>query len=426
VSASPFRRPTPIDVAFFHLQGGLLRRRLAGVESVLRLELAGVALLLGGYVFLQVRPVLEDLATRFGAWGVALGLEAAGLGLAALGAWLVAARHRRRLRAPEGPTWMALPIEAKNVASHLAWESKLEILWVALPALAIAAAATGLLAVPWHLLLAAGMAGFLLMAADLGAGIGEQLAAEAAAPRPALSRPLRILTDVAPPRSRPRLPRARFRRVPAWRALLAKDALVASRLPELRTGLVAALALAAISLLGWLLPAAPPAPGLAEAAGGAARGLDLRNLATFFVTLGAAAMFAEWLVLLIGSDPFATLRTLPLGVRAVWTARAAWAVGFTLLLLAGHALLARGLEPGAHLLFLSWVAGATLGLALLGVNFGLSLWPHTAAARRLLGLTLLVMAIVSTVLFLVGWVVLLAAIVHTAFRLPRWTRATEA
>ncbi len=412
------RRPPSTALAFSTLQGQLLRRRLTGIEGVLRIELVALALLLGGYVFMKARPWFEDLSLQHGAWGVALGLEGVGLALAVLGGALVANRHARRLRAPEGPAWLALPIEAKDVTGHLAWESKLEVLWVAVPLLAVVVSAADLLAFHWHLLLAASVAGFLLMAADLGAALGNDRAARAAAPRPGLPTPLRILADVAPPSARPRLPAARWRRVPAWRALLAKDALLAARLPALRQGLGFALALAALSLLGWFLPGGPPA--------GVTPAIDLRGVATFFVTLGSAAVFAEWLVLLTGSDPFATLRALPIGVRAVWTARAGWAVGFAGLLLAGHGVLARGLATGPWLLFLSWVAGATLGLSILGLNLGLSLYPQTGTARRLLGLALALMAIVSTVLFLMGWVVLVAAILHTARRLPRWQHATEA
>lgn len=411
------RRPSPTAIAFRILQSQLLCRRLAGIEGVLRLELIALALLLGGYLFMQARPALEDLAVKHGAWGVALGLEGAGLALAALGGLLVARRHARRLRAPEGPAWLALPIAAKDVAGQLAWESKFEVLWVAVPVLAVVVSSAGLIAVHWHLVLAASLAGFLLMAADLGGTIGQQLAARAAQARAGMPMALRILTDVAPPRARPRLPAARWRRRPAWRALLAKDALLARHLPSLRQGLLVAVMFAAISLLGWLLPAAPGQ--------GRAHAIDLRNLATFFVTLASAALFAEWLVLLTGADPFATLRALPIGVRAVWTARVAWALGFTVLLLAGHTLLARGLAAGPLLLFLSWVAGGTLGLSILGVNLGLTLYPQTDAARRLLGLTLALMAIMSTVFYLMGWVVLLVAILHTARRLPRWQRATE-
>ncbi|MEO6463616.1 MAG: hypothetical protein ABIP29_11125 [Candidatus Eisenbacteria bacterium] len=414
------RRSSPTAVAFAILHGRLVHRRLAGIDGMLRFELAALGALLGGYLALQARPLLEDLALRDGPWGAALGIEGAGLVLAALGGWLVAARHARRLRAPDGPAWLALPIDARDVASHLAWESKLQILWVVVPAVSVILAASGLLAVHWHGLLALGVAGFLFLAADLGTALGQQMAAQAVAPRPGMTKALRILTHVAPPRARPRLAAARWTGGPPWRALLAKDVRLAARLPALRGGLIVALAFAALSLLGWLLPTAP----VPVAAGATAGGLDLRNMATFFVTLVAAALLAEWLVLVVGSDPFATLRALPLDVGDVWRARAAWGLGFTVLLLAGHALLAHGLALGPRLLFLSWVAGATLGLTILGVNYGLTLYPHTGAARRLLGLTLGLMAIVSTVLYLMGWVVLVAALIHTARRLPRWRRAS--
>mgnify|MGYP003440999325 CR=1 FL=1 len=47
----------------------------------------------------------------------------------------------------------------------------------------------------------------------------------------------------------------------------------------------------------------------------------------------------------LGADPFAALRVLPVDVRAVWRARAAWAVVFTLALVAGHAVLAPHCSP---------------------------------------------------------------------------------
>ena len=401
------------------LHRALVRRRLAAIEPILRLELVALAGLLGAFVFLQARPVLEDVSVRGGAWGVAIALEIAGLGLAALGGTLVALRHRRRLRAPEGPAWMALPLEAKDVERHLAWDSKLQALWVALPLLAVVVAATGLVALPWHVVLAASVAGFTWMGAELGALAGRGLAARDAGASPGLPTALGILTCIRPSQAGAQLPAARFRRGPAWRALLRKDVLLVGRLPVLRQNLVVAVGFFAISLLGWFLPQA-------AGAGDTTPGIDLRNLATFFVTLLAASVLAEWLVLLTGSDPFGAIRALPLGVRDVWTARVAWAVGLTAIVLAGHVLAARGIALGPKVLFLSWVAGATLGLALLGVHVGLSLYPQTAAARRVLGIALGLMAIVSTVFFLMGWVVLVAAILHSARRLVRWERAESA
>lgn len=402
--------------AFVSLRRALSARRLAAIEPVLRFEIAVLVVLVEAFVFLQARHVVQSVAERFGSGGVAIFLVGVGVVLSAFGSTLVAARHRRRLRTREGPSWMALPVEAQEVERHLAWDSKREMLWVALPQVAILLSPVELLSLPVWLLVVAAHAASGRIFAELGTRVGLRLAAGDADARPGLPVELRILTDVVPPRARPRLPAPRFRAGGAWRALLRKDALVVSRLPELRQNLVVALTFFAISLLGWFLPSA-------AGAGDTTPGIDLRNLATFFVTLLAASVLAEWLVLLTGSDPFGAIRSLPLGVRDLWRARVAWAVGLTALLLAGHVLVARGIAPGPKLLFLTWVAGATLGLALLGVHLGLSLFPRTAAARRVLGITLGLMAIVSTAFFLMGWVVLVAAILHSARRLSRWQRA---
>ena len=375
-----------------------------------------LAVILGGYLVLTSRAGLEDLASRWGAWGVVLGVEAVGVVLGALAGGLVAARHFRRLRAPDGPAWMALPVEARDVTRHLAWASKFEALWFVLPALSVVLAAFGLLPGWAYLVVAASVAGFLLLGADVGvvlATVRARAAAGATTPvGRSLPTALRLLTAVPRAGNRDRLPAARFRTVPPWRAIVIKDALAVARRGELRSGLIAGLALGAVSLLGWLLP------GQEEA-----HAIDFRNVATFFVTLYAAATFAGWLVALTGTDPFATLRTLPVGVRTMWMARVAWAAGLTLVLVAGHAVLARGLSAGPLLLFLAWLGGSVLGLSMLGVHFGLSLYPHTTTARRMLELTLLVIAITSTVFFLMGWVALLGAIALTARKLPRWERA---
>jgi hypothetical protein len=395
------RAPAP----FSALHARLLRRRIDAIEPVLRLELAGVAALLGAFLWLQVRPLFEDAAFRWGPWGAAIALEGAGILLCALAARLVAARHARRLAAPEGPAWGALPIEPRALAAHLAWESKFQALWVAVPLAALVASTAGLVPVWALVLLAMALAGFLWMAAEVGVALG----------RAGVRRAAPVAAGRANATAAPRA----WRAVPAWRAVVAKDARTAFRSATLRPNALFAAAFAALSFAGWLLPTAGP-PGAPASA------FDLRNLATFFVTLAAAGVFAEWLVLLTGSDPFATLRALPVGVRTMWTARFAWALAFTAVLLVGHALLSHGLTSGARALFLAWVAAATLGIAVLGIQFGLSLWPHAAAARQLLGLTFLVMGVASIAFFLSGWLVLVVALAWTALRLPRWARASEA
>jgi hypothetical protein len=399
---------------FRDLESRLLRRRFDDIDGVLRFELLVLAVILGGYIVLTSRSMLEGIAARWGAWGVALGVEAVGIVLGALAGGLVNARHVRRLRAPDGPAWMALPVEARDVARHLAWASKFEALWFALPALSVVLAAFGLLPGWAYLVVAASVAGFLLLGADVGVVLATLRARAAVTTAAGHSLPtaLRLLTAVRGAGTRVRLPRARFRAGPAWRAVVIKDALTVGRRGDLRSGLIAGLVLGAISLVGWLLP------GQEET-----RGIDFRNGITFFVTLYAAATFAGWMVALTGTDPFATLRALPLGVRTMWMARVAWAAGLTIVLLAGHAVLARGLSAGSLLVLLAWLAGSMLGLSMLGIHFGLSLYPQTTTARRMLEVTLVVIAITSTVFFLMGWFALLVAIVVTARKLPRWERA---
>jgi hypothetical protein len=413
--------PDPDARPFRALQHRLLGRRFASLEGILRVELGLLALLLGGYLFFQVRPLLEDLSFQRGPRAVGAGVLAAGLALAALGAGLTAARHRRRLVAPEGPAWLALPVDARAIGRHLAWESRFQIGWVVVPALGVLAAAVGLVPLAALPVLAGALAALLALAGRVGTALGTRAAVRAAEVRPGLPALHRVLAGVPRPGARLRLPAARWRWGPPWQALVEKDGRLAGRSASLRQGAQAVAALALVSLLGWLLPGDPGAAGR-----GAAAALDFRNLATFFITLLCAAAFAEWLVVLTGSDPFAVLRALPLGVGDVWRARFAWALAFTVLLAGGHALLAHGLAWSPRLLFLSWVAGATLGLAVLGTNLGLTLYPHGDAARRLLGLTLVLMAIVSTVIYLMGWLVLAAAIAWTARRLPRWERAVDA
>ncbi len=330
------------------------------------------------------------------------------LALAVGAAAITAARHARRLRRPEGPAWFALPLEPVAIERHLARASRAQAAWLALPALAVLASASGLVSLPGLLALAALQVALLVAAGRAGCALARR--------RVGLPAP-----GTAQAAARPRLPAARFRGAPPWAAIVFKDALVAARRAELRQGAGGVLVFGAISLLGWLLPSAPGAAADTVAA----TPFDLRHVATFFVTLLAAAALAEWMVLLVGADPFAALRVLPLDVRAVWRARFAWIVALVAVLVAGHGLLARGLALPARLLFLGWVAAATAGVALLGLQLALTLYPRTGPARPLLALTFGVMAIASIAVFLSGWLVLVLAVVLTAVRLPRWNHSSE-
>jgi hypothetical protein len=183
----------------------------------------------------------------------------------------------------------------------------------------------------------------------------------------------------------------------------------ARRRAGVRANLFIALALWALSLWAWSLAGEPA----------------MRHFVAFALVLAGAGALAQALVVLSGSDPFATLRVLPLGVASLWVARFSWAVIAVAALSAAHAVAARELSPLALRLFLGWGGAATLGVAALGVNYGVTLFPRADAAQRLLGLSLGLAIAASVMIPLSGWIVLLSAILHSARRLPYWSRLEE-
>jgi hypothetical protein len=66
-----------------------------------------------------------------------------------------------------------------------------------------------------------------------------------------------------------------------------------------------------------------------------------------------------------------------------------------------------------------------LGIAALGVNYGVTLFPRADVAQRLLGLSLGLAVAASIMIPLSGWVVLLFAVAHSARRLTQWPRLEE-
>jgi hypothetical protein len=345
-----------------------------------------------------------------------LALLAAWIVLASLGVGLVAARHARTLRQPHrGPPWLSLPIEPGALGRHLAWNSRAQALWVLVPGIGLLAASVGLLPMGWIALLAAIFAWLLLESGRLGCVIGFRVALHAAEARPGAHPLIRVLVSAAPAARRGRVPAARWRRLPLWDALGLKDLRMTRRVSRLLWSALLPAVLAALSLAVWWLPGEPA--GLAP--------IEVRHFAAFVLAMLAAATLAEWLVALTGCDPFAVLRALPIGVLPVWWGRAAWAIAGALVLVAGHALAARELSAEAVRLFLAWIGCAVLGIAVLGVHYGLTLFPRAAVAQRLLGLTLALAVITSVMFPLAGWVVLLAALLHSARRLARWDRIEE-
>ncbi len=406
--------PAPIrpqTSAFRRLERTLARRRLMQLDPRMRGELALLALLIAGFLFWQVRVPLDGLVRARGPLAGAAMVAAAWLALATLAGLLAGTHHARRLRAgASGPEWLALPLDSAALERHLAWESSSQAWWLAVPALGVLAAAVGLVPA-WSLVLLAATFAWLLRAASaLGCALGYRAARATAEPRAGLRPIERVLAVAAPHAARRRLPAPAWRPAPAWIALAAKDLRVTLRLGSARRTASLPLALGCASLLAWQLPGEPA----------------LRHFVAFGLVLLAAASLADWLALLAGSDPFAVLRVLPLGVTTVWGARFAWGAAGAALLVAGQAIAARELAPLALHLFLAWSGAATLAIATLGVNYGVTLFPRADLAQRLLGLALGLAVAASVMLPLSGWVVLLAAVLHSARRLPHWPRLEEA
>jgi hypothetical protein len=408
----------PSAGAFRDLERRLARRRWLHLEPRMRAELALLALLIAAFLFWQARVPLDGLVR---AQGPPAGIAAVAIVLAVLAGLavpLVAARHARRLRTrPPGPEWLALPASGAALARHLGNESSAIAMWLALPAAGVLAAAAGILSPWWPALLAAAFLLLLRAARDAGAALGLAAAARGLPKGPGAAI-VRVLGHAAPASRRRRLPAAipawiaapRWRRMPAWAALLEKDLRLTLRQGPLRRALAGTLALGALSLGVWTLQGDPA----------------LRHFVAFALALLTAAAAAQWLVLLSGSDPFAGLRVLPLGLGAVWGARFALGALTTLLLVAGHAIAARDLTPVALRVFLAWTGAASIAIVALAVNYGVTLFPRADIAERLLGLSLGLAMAASVMIPLSGWIVLLAGVVHSARRLPHWSRLEEA
>lgn len=400
--------PSPTR-SFRFLRRRLLRRRIAEIETRLKVELMLIGVLVSGFVFWQARVSLDSLQRAAGPQSPALAVLAVGLLLATIGGSLVAARHRRRLHAPPGPPWLSLPIESRELAEHLAWESRLHAMWMLPFHAGILIAVTGLLPLWEVVLLAAASAVLLLAAARAGTSLALEWAIRQSEPRPGFDPISRLLGRVAETPARAGRGLGHWPRLTPWLALCWKDALLSLRATGARPRAILPLVLGALSVACWMIPIAPPV------AHALALGLSLL----------AATTLGEWLIALSGEDPFAILRGLPIGARVAWASRASWVFAATLALVVAHALAARPLAPHALLVFLTWTAGAVLAIGLLGAHYGLTLFPRAQIAQRLYALALGISLAASIMIPLFGWLVLLAALVHSTRRLPYWSRLED-
>jgi hypothetical protein len=383
-------------------------RRWRKLGLVFQMELAGLGALVLALAFWQLRLPLAAAWHRSGPGAAAMTLAFALLALALASAGAAATRLSWLLRSsPLRPAWLQWPLPEAVLWGHLRWEARARALVPSLLAPSFLLAGWGY--VPgWALAaLALGFAAALELLVRAACRVSLAAAARGNVRPPRASPLLRSLSRVTdPPRRAARLT-ARWRLEPAWLAWWRKDAQVARRSRSGRPQLLLGILLALASVLVWFT--APPngrpyllALGLAMAA------------------LGAVA---EWLVALCGRDPFVAIRSLPLAVHSVWLGRFAWVVLATAPLLAAHLALMPRLVPQAPRLFAFWLGGAGFGLGALAVNYGLTLFPRAEVAQRLLYLSL-GLVLLALVLFppIGGVVALLAALIHSARRLPVWHR----
>jgi len=411
--------PPTLATAFRELERALTRRRWAALGRVVQVELAAIAALIAAFCAWQVRIPLDGMARNAGPGAAARVVALQLAALAVLAAVAVAVRTAGLLgpgaRSGPGAAWLALPIPPRVLERHLRWDARRIAGWALVPALGVAAAAIGLVPASRLVPLEGTFVLALVAAAHGGAALGFALARRLLPPAPPGSRAARLhpverALALMPSDTSSRLSPARWRRRPAWWALALKDLLLSRRPTAVQGRARNALIVMVLSALAWRLPAAP---GVARSA-------------AYLLALAAGVTLAEWLAELGGADPFAFLRSLPVGLRSWWLARAVAAALGAALLVVLHALAFPALPAGLERAFLAWAAGATFALGLLGAQLGLSLAPRADHAQRVLGVTLGVVAAASLMMPLLGWVVLLAALIHSATRLPGLMRRAAA
>jgi hypothetical protein len=364
-----------------------------------------------------LRVSYANVAFTRGTHAAGVALLATLAAIALLGGAGTALRLLARLgRLPAGPPWLALPAPASELVRLQAWEAELPLRTLAVLALVACVAAMRVAAtLEW-------LAGVLLfpLAWAASCSVGRALAGALAMRAP--SGPGATPTDVAgagalatlaaawavrsPVRGGERRRDGSWRRRPRVVVLAVKDAWLARRARAPRASLVLAAALGVLSVAAWSLPR------------------PVLRATAFALALLAAAATGEWLITLGGCDPFPTLRSLPVGPGSIWWARMLPAALATLVLVGAHAVAANG-PPGLMRVSLAWLTFATLAILALAVDLQLTLFPQREPALRLFALALALALVSSLMIPLLGWVVLLAAVLHSARRLPRWWRLEE-
>ena len=397
--------PDP-TVPFRALERARLRRMVARVEPILWLEMFAIAGLAAAFLFWQIHLQLASLAVAHGVDAATrrLGLLLAGLVL--LGAGQVGTRHFVRLRSGEGPPWLSLPIPASALSRHLASASRIQGWWLVAPATSFLVAAAGVVHPLWLPVLALAFVAALDLAGR-AACAGALAIAASFSRRSELPALVRVLAGEGVRRRLGRRGAVRWERSNHRSALLWNDLRLARREPAARRRAATAVSALALSIVAWYLPI--------ETRG--------RMLLAFAGALIASSTVAEWLITTIGADPPDVVRALPLGIGSAWGTRMRWGVLAAAVLVAGHLVFARGIPIEARLFFCLCIGLASLAITTLGVNHGISLYPRADQAQRVFALSLGLAMAASLMMPLMGWIVLLTGVIHSARRVARWSRA---
>src|SRR5262249_36983545 len=154
---------------------------------------------------------------------------------------------------PPGPEWLALPLEPRWVARHLARESRLPAATVLVPAAAAWVAGLGLLPLPRLLALALGFTLAFELATRAACALPLPSAGHAAGSARRLPRAWRALVSARRPVRTTRVPAPRFHLEARWRALARLDRAVSGRAGSPRARLAFTFALLVLSVAAWFL-----------------------------------------------------------------------------------------------------------------------------------------------------------------------------
>lgn len=395
----PASMPPVRTTAFRELARTLLRRRVralgARLTATIVILVVSVSLLAYWQVGLSialatVRDGDDAGLVRFGLVGVA------GLALSAI---VTAMRARGFAGRTPGPEWLALPVPPEEVEAHLVREARLPALLFLPPTIAGLVGGIGLLPHAPVLATFVAMIPAWFVVTRLAALAALRTGQASRAGVPVAARALLSARRSASGRG---LGRARFRAEPAWRALARLDAALSTRRGAPAVRLVLAWSLWAMSVALALVP-----------------GRDPRVVAFAAFLLGCTE-WGAWAAWRASGDPASTLRALPFGLGDAWRARMVSAVvvvvGIAAAQLAATATTGNGI-PAAHAL--GWMVPG-LAIMALGLHLGLSLSGLPRAAENLHYGWLATAIVLNLVIPLLGWVLLVVALVQSTLRLRHW------